>query len=37
MGMQRRKDIYGEDAEIFRPERWEESNINRWHFIPYNQ
>lgn len=36
MGMQRRKDIYGEDAEIFRPERWEESNINRWHFIPYN-
>lgn len=36
MGMQRRKDIYGEDAEVFRPERWEESNINRWHFIPYN-
>ncbi|XWW92937.1 hypothetical protein V2A60_000865 [Cordyceps javanica] len=36
MGMQRRKDIYGDDAETFRPERWEEQNVYRWHFIPYN-
>ncbi|KAJ0159883.1 Cytochrome P450 52A13 [Colletotrichum tanaceti] len=35
-GLQRRKDIYGEDALEFRPERWEGANINRWHFIPYN-
>ncbi|KAL8968768.1 MAG: hypothetical protein Q9197_004702 [Variospora fuerteventurae] len=35
-GMQLRKDIYGADADIFRPERWEASNVNRWHFIPYN-
>ncbi|KAG5929809.1 hypothetical protein E4U42_004436 [Claviceps africana] len=36
MGMQRRKDIFGEDAGEFRPERWEEKSIHRWHFIPYN-
>ncbi|KAL3418712.1 cytochrome P450 [Phlyctema vagabunda] len=36
MSMQRRKDIYGEDADIFRPERWEEMTPSRWHFIPYN-
>jgi cytochrome P450 len=37
MSMQRRKDLYGEDADIFRPERWEEMTPSRWHFIPYNQ
>ncbi|KAF4124353.1 Cytochrome p450 [Geosmithia morbida] len=36
-GLQRRKDIYGEDALEFRPERWEGASVNRWHFIPYNQ
>lgn len=36
-GLQRRKDIYGDDALEFRPERWEGRNVNRWHFIPYNQ
>ncbi|KAH7329708.1 cytochrome P450 [Stachybotrys elegans] len=36
MGMQRRKDIYGEDADVFRPERWLETSVDRWHFIPYN-
>lgn len=36
-GLQRRKDIYGEDAHEFRPERWDGANVNRWHFIPYNQ
>ncbi|KAL6808134.1 cytochrome P450 [Trichoderma camerunense] len=36
VGMQRRKDIYGEDAHVFRPERWEENTPNRWHFLPYN-
>ncbi|KAL8383727.1 hypothetical protein RB599_006187 [Gaeumannomyces hyphopodioides] len=35
-GLQRRKDIYGDDALEFRPERWEDANISRWHFIPYN-
>lgn len=35
--MQRRKDIWGEDATVFRPERWEGANVDRWHFIPYNQ
>ncbi|KAL7914427.1 cytochrome P450 [Trichoderma velutinum] len=36
VGMQRRKDIYGEDAHVFRPERWGENTPNRWHFLPYN-
>ncbi|GAB1319605.1 hypothetical protein MFIFM68171_09815 [Madurella fahalii] len=35
-GMQRRKDIWGEDATVFRPERWEGASVDRWHFIPYN-
>ena len=42
--MHRRKDLYGEDAEDFRPERWEEENlpINKerisaaWGYLPFN-
>ena len=42
--MHRRKDLYGEDAEKFRPERWEEpglpldeDSINAaWGYLPFN-
>lgn len=41
--MHRRRDLYGEDAEAFRPERWEDDpaegpnlrNIG-WGYIPFN-
>ncbi|KAH0610759.1 uncharacterized protein H6S33_011186 [Morchella sextelata] len=32
----RRKDIYGEDADIFRPERWGEGKPRGWEFLPFN-
>lgn len=32
--MQRRKDLWGEDALDFRPERWEE-RIAAWQFLPF--
>ncbi|KAI6093957.1 cytochrome P450 [Hypoxylon rubiginosum] len=35
-GMQRRKDIWGDDALEWRPDRWEGADVDRWHFIPYN-
>lgn len=42
--MHRRKDLYGEDAEDFRPERWEEENLPlnqesvnaAWGYLPFN-
>ncbi|KAL6713829.1 hypothetical protein ACLMJK_008323 [Lecanora helva] len=42
--MHRRKDLYGEDAEEFRPERWEEKDLPlyrdqttaAWGFLPFN-
>lgn len=36
--MHRRKDIYGEDALEFRPERWGDgSKIGRgWEYLPFN-
>lgn len=33
--MHRRKDYYGEDAEEFRPERWE-SIRPTWEYLPFN-
>lgn len=42
--MHRRKDLYGEDAEDFRPERWDDKDLplyrNKttaaWGFLPFN-
>ena len=34
-GMHRRKDLYGVDAEDFRPERWEQRRQG-WDFLPFN-
>jgi len=33
--MHRRKDIYGEDADEFRPERWETLRVS-WEYLPFN-
>ena len=33
--MQHRADIWGEDVEEFRPERWEEGRKAGWEFIPF--
>ncbi|KAL4867624.1 hypothetical protein BDV12DRAFT_171037 [Aspergillus spectabilis] len=33
--MHRRKDIYGPDAESFRPERWENLRL-KWQYLPFN-
>ncbi|PWY64734.1 cytochrome P450 [Aspergillus sclerotioniger CBS 115572] len=36
-GMHRRTDLYGPDAEEFRPERWEDGQLNpRWEYLPFN-
>jgi cytochrome P450 len=33
--LHRRKDIYGDDAEDFKPERWESLRQN-WHYVPFS-
>lgn len=34
--MHRRKDFWGDDADIFRPERWEENPKHGWDYLPFN-
>jgi cytochrome P450 len=35
--MHRRTDFYGPDAEVFRPERWEDDKLRpRWGYLPFN-
>ncbi|KAH8701058.1 putative cytochrome P450 alkane hydroxylase [Talaromyces proteolyticus] len=34
--MHRRRDLWGEDAEDFRPERWEENSKHGWEYLPFN-
>lgn len=37
--MHRRKDLYGDDASDFRPERWEENDLANtigWGFMPFH-
>ena len=42
--MHRRKDLYGEDAEEFRPDRWEDLSLPLYHdsvsagwgYLPFN-
>lgn len=34
--MHRRKDFWGEDSHLFRPERWEENAKHGWDYLPFN-
>lgn len=34
--LQRDKEFWGEDANEFRPERWEEHKFSAWRYIPFN-
>ncbi|PKY05653.1 putative cytochrome P450 alkane hydroxylase [Aspergillus campestris IBT 28561] len=34
--MHRRKDLWGADADVFRPERWEENSRHGWEYLPFN-
>ena len=35
--MHRRQDIFGPDAEEFRPERWDDPQLRpRWEYLPFN-
>jgi len=34
--LHRRKEAYGEDAEEFNPERWENLRVGAWDYLPFN-
>ncbi|KAK9471937.1 cytochrome P450 [Dipodascopsis tothii] len=34
--MHRRKDLWGPDADLFRPERWAEGRTHSWDYVPFN-
>ena len=36
--MHRRRDIYGDDVEVFKPERWEDGNCgeNSYSYVPFH-
>ena len=34
--MRRRPDLYGMDAELFRPERWDNISVSSWAYLPFN-
>lgn len=34
--LHRRTDIYGADADEFRPERWGEMTPRAWEYLPFN-
>lgn len=34
--MHRRTDLWGSDARVFRPERWEENAKHGWEYLPFN-
>ena len=33
--LHRRPEVFGQDSEIFRPERWESLNVGPWDFLPF--
>jgi cytochrome P450 len=34
--MQRRKDIWGDDADMFNPDRWALKKVRGWEYLPFN-
>jgi cytochrome P450 len=35
-GLHRRPDLWGNDADQFRPERWAERHPKNWDYLPFN-